>query len=148
MWLVQKSRANLFHQSDANLNESRLGCRVFTRLTQFGCFHFVFFHWLFKVFSFLLIGCCDYFGFAFTTLNRKALSQWSVIAPSQHCPKAPAYPCTSQVWWTGKVWRRNQTCCRRTSGNPGSLWFLHQSEIKRQALISPIQPYTHVFRIP
>ena len=42
MWLVQESRANFFHQSDANLNEWRLGCRVCTRLTQFGCFHFVF----------------------------------------------------------------------------------------------------------
>ena len=29
-------------------------------------------HWLFKVFSFLLIGCCDYFSFCFTILNRKA----------------------------------------------------------------------------
>ena len=30
-------------------------------------------HWLFRVFSFLLIGRCDYLGFSLTTLNRKAL---------------------------------------------------------------------------
>ena len=30
-------------------------------------------HWLVKVFSFLLIGRCDYFGFGFTTLNWKKL---------------------------------------------------------------------------
>lgn len=30
-------------------------------------------HWLLKVLSFHLIGCCDYFGFGFTTLNRKEL---------------------------------------------------------------------------
>ena len=30
-------------------------------------------HWLFKVFSFLLIGRCDYYGFGFTTVSRKAL---------------------------------------------------------------------------
>ena len=29
-------------------------------------------HWLGKVFSFLPIGCCDYFGFGYETLNRKA----------------------------------------------------------------------------
>ena len=30
-------------------------------------------HWLVKVFSFLLIGRCDYFGFGFTTLDWKKL---------------------------------------------------------------------------
>ena len=30
-------------------------------------------HWLFKVLSFHLIGCCDNFGFGCTKLNRKAL---------------------------------------------------------------------------
>ena len=30
-------------------------------------------HWLVKVFSFLLIGRCDNFGFGFTTLNWKKL---------------------------------------------------------------------------
>ena len=29
--------------------------------------------WLFGIFPFVLIGRCDYFGFGFTTLNRKAL---------------------------------------------------------------------------
>ena len=31
-------------------------------------------HWLLVIFAFVLIGRCDYFGFGFTTLNRKALS--------------------------------------------------------------------------
>ena len=30
-------------------------------------------HWLLVIFSFVPIGRCDYFGFGFTTLNRKAL---------------------------------------------------------------------------
>ena len=30
-------------------------------------------HWLYGVFFFLLIGCCEYFGFGLTTFNRKAL---------------------------------------------------------------------------
>ena len=30
-------------------------------------------HWLLRVFTFILIGCCDNFGFGFTTLNRKVL---------------------------------------------------------------------------
>ena len=30
-------------------------------------------HWLFVIFFFVLIGCCDYFGFVLTTLDRKAL---------------------------------------------------------------------------
>ena len=29
-------------------------------------------HWLLKVFSFVLIGRCGYFGFGFTTLGQKA----------------------------------------------------------------------------
>ena len=30
-------------------------------------------HWLLTIISFLLIGCCHYFGLSFTTLNWKAL---------------------------------------------------------------------------
>ena len=30
-------------------------------------------HWFLLIFIFVLIGRCDYFGFGFTTLNRKAL---------------------------------------------------------------------------
>lgn len=30
-------------------------------------------HWFFNVFPFLLIGCCNYFGFGSTTLDRRAL---------------------------------------------------------------------------
>ena len=32
-------------------------------------------HWLLGIFPFALIGRCDYFGFGFTTLNRKALDK-------------------------------------------------------------------------
>ena len=40
-------------------------------------------HWLLVIFIFVLIGRCDYFGFGFTTLNRKALYPVdSVIHPS------------------------------------------------------------------
>ena len=43
---------------------------VFPRFRQFVCI--LSSHCLFKVFSFLLIGCCDYFRSDFTILNRKA----------------------------------------------------------------------------
>ena len=29
------------------------------------------FHWILAIFPFVLIGCCDYFGFGLTSLNRK-----------------------------------------------------------------------------
>ena len=50
---LENSR-HFLNQSDANYNKSRSD-------------------WLIKVISFLLIGCCDYFGFGFATLNTKAL---------------------------------------------------------------------------
>ena len=43
-------------------------------------------HWLLKVFSFLQIGCCDYIGFSFKTLN-----QWMLW---------PIYTQTVQIKWT------------------------------------------------
>lgn len=49
-----------------------LAVRVFPRFTQFGRFYFELSLAL-KVFPFLLIGSCDYFGFVFMTLNQRAL---------------------------------------------------------------------------
>ena len=36
-------------------------------------------HWLLEKFTFVLIGCCDYFGFDFTTLNVEALNLFVLI---------------------------------------------------------------------
>ena len=36
-------------------------------------------HWLLVIFTFDLIGNCDYFGFGFTTLNRKAFESTQFI---------------------------------------------------------------------
>ena len=58
----------LSQQSDAKLKPGfsrALGSLVIFTLNS---------HWLLKASSFLLIGCCDKFGFGFTTLNRKVLS--------------------------------------------------------------------------
>ena len=56
------------------LNQSAAKLQPITRFKQVVCLS-VFFSlssdWLIKVISFLLIGCCDYFGFA--TLHTKAL---------------------------------------------------------------------------
>ena len=65
-------------------------------------------------------------------LGLKHHSMLVTALPSLHCPTAPVYPCTYQVWWTGRVWRKIQTCYRQIWGSPGSLWFLHQSSIKHK----------------
>ena len=52
-------------------------------------------HWLSKIFCFLLIGRCDYFGFGFMTLNRKALHT--------KCELFANIPVCSSSWW--------QQCC-------------------------------------
>ena len=52
-------------------------------------------HWLSKIFCFLLIGRCDYFGFGFMTLNRKALHT--------KCELFAYIPVCSSSWW--------QQCC-------------------------------------
>ena len=46
--------------------------RVFARLKLFAYFYLSS-HWLLVIFFFHLIGHCDYFGFGFMTLSRKAL---------------------------------------------------------------------------
>ena len=60
----KKSR-HLLNQSDAKLTKNHdLVESVFPRFSS---------HWLFRVLSSLLTGRCNYFGFGFTTLNRKAI---------------------------------------------------------------------------
>ena len=58
------------NQSDAK-TKTDLVTFVFPRFRQFFV-STLSSHWLGKVFSFLPIGCCDYFGFGYETLNRKA----------------------------------------------------------------------------
>ena len=55
-----------------NQKQSRLGHPRFPAFRLIGRFALSS-HWLFRVFPFLLTGHCDYFGFGFTTLNRKEL---------------------------------------------------------------------------
>ena len=54
---VQKSRVNSWSPAFSRALDSLVG----------------FTHWLLMVFSFLLIGCREYFGFGFKMLNRKAI---------------------------------------------------------------------------
>ena len=69
LWLVQKTYATL------KLKPITSWSPAFSRAL-FSLFVFTLSsHWLFIVFSFLLIGRCDYFGFGFTTLNQRAKSQ-------------------------------------------------------------------------
>ena len=51
-------------------------------------------HWPLKVFSFLLIGHCDYFGFGFTTLDLKVLSLFliSLSSITFHSPSVLSPP--------------------------------------------------------
>ena len=64
------------NQSDANLNQSRLGRPRFPALWQCGCFTLST-HCHLRISSFFLICCCDNFGFGFTTLDRKALQMFN-----------------------------------------------------------------------
>ena len=59
---LENSR-HLLSQSDTKLKPITTWLHAFTSIS----------HWLPLIFSFVLIGRCDYFGFGFTTLNRKAL---------------------------------------------------------------------------
>ena len=71
LWLVQKTRpAFSTYQSDAKLEPITNWSLAFSRA--FGCFNLSS-HWLFKLFSFLLRGRCDYLSFGVTTLDRKEL---------------------------------------------------------------------------
>ena len=58
-----------------NYNQSRLGDPRFPR--EVGWFFTLSSHWLINVFSFLLSGFCDNFGFGITILDRKAFYNFS-----------------------------------------------------------------------
>ena len=67
---------HFFNNQIQNWNQSRLSRpRGFSRALGSLVIFTLNSHWLLKASSFLLIGCCDKFGFGFTTLNRKALSR-------------------------------------------------------------------------
>ena len=69
-----------------NVNQSQLPTFGFTLNS----------HWLFKVFLFLLIGHCDYFGFGFTTLIRRAFSREGNLKQIKH-KQTPFFP--QQLGW-------------------------------------------------
>ena len=67
---VQKSRVNHLDILDEKIKPITTWSPAFSRALD----SFVgFTHWLLMVFSFLLIGCREYFGFGFKILNRKAI---------------------------------------------------------------------------
>ena len=61
------------NQSDANVNPTTIWSPTFSRALGSWLVLISSFHWLFRVFCFLLIGRCDNFSFAFTRLSRKTL---------------------------------------------------------------------------
>ena len=81
------------NQSDANLAPIMTWSSAFSRALGFLLFFTLRFEWLFRVFSFLLIGCCNHFSFDLMTLNRKAL--WLHRWLSVH----PFYSLKAVEWW-------------------------------------------------
>ena len=70
------------YRSFLKIKPTRLVTRVFPRFPALLGGFLVFTsssHWLFVIFFFVLIGCCDYFGFVLTTLDRKALQCGCVL---------------------------------------------------------------------
>ena len=67
----------LVQKTCTSLSTNQITTWSFAFSRALGSFFFAFFtlssHWLSGVYSFRLIGFCDFFGFCFTTLNRKAL---------------------------------------------------------------------------
>lgn len=63
------------NQSDAKLKSFTAWLPAFSRALVF----ILSSHWLFKVFSFLLIGSCNYFDYGSMTLNGKALYSVSIV---------------------------------------------------------------------
>ena len=70
-WLKNSRLA--FNQSDAKLIPIAIWSPAFSRALGGLVVFTLSSRWLFQLFSFLLIGRCDYFGFGFMTLNRKVL---------------------------------------------------------------------------
>ena len=70
---LETSRHTL-NQSDTKLEPITAWSLAFSRVLKSRLHAFTFSsHWLLVIFTFVLIGRCDYFGFGHTTLNRKAL---------------------------------------------------------------------------
>ena len=68
-----KNSCYSLNQSDAKLKLTLTWSFAFSRALDNLAVFTLSSHWLSKIFCFLLIGRCDYFGFGFMTLNRKAL---------------------------------------------------------------------------
>ena len=68
-----KNSRHPLNQSDAKVKPIATWLLTFSRAS--GRLHVltVSSHWLLVMLTVVLIGCCDYFGFGFKTLNRKAL---------------------------------------------------------------------------
>ena len=68
---------HFFDQSDAKLKPIATWSLAFSRALRRLLVFALSSHWLLGIFPlFWLHGCCDNFGFGFTTLNRKALYSW------------------------------------------------------------------------
>ena len=83
------------NQSDAKLKPTLTWSFAFSRALDSLAVFTLSSHWLSKIFCFLLIGRCDFFGFGFMTLNRKALHT--------KCELFANIPVCSSSWW--------QQCC-------------------------------------
>ena len=68
----ENSRHSL-NQSDAKLKPTTTWSPAFSRALGRVVVFTLSSHWLLKVFSSLLIGCCNYFSFRFTSVNRTTL---------------------------------------------------------------------------
>ena len=103
LWLVQTTRATL---SDANLASVMTWSSAFSRALGFLLVFTLRFEWLFRVFSFLLIGCCNHISFDLMTLNRKALwlSRWLSVHSLRwnwYFFLTCVYVC---LWFSGREW--------------------------------------------
>ena len=61
------------NQSDTKLKSIATWSLTFSHASGLLCVFTLSSHWLLVIFAFVLIGCYNYFGFGFTTLNQKAL---------------------------------------------------------------------------
>ena len=71
-FIPENSRHSL-NQSDAKLKPTTTWSPAFSRALGRVVVFTLSSHWLLKVFSSLLIGCCNYFSFRFTSVNRTTL---------------------------------------------------------------------------
>ena len=69
-WFKKLSSANYSTNQMQNQNQSRLGSHAFSRAWRRLRVFALNSHWFVVLFTFVVIGHCDCFGFGFTTLNR------------------------------------------------------------------------------